>query len=198
MWVWAAGWALAADRTWNGLELGATDAAGIDAWAAGRGLACETVPSPRRTTTHIRCDAPSPAAIAAPAGPGSLQRLLLVRTDDGPLHHVSTERAVDTGAAAAAYDAAVARWTAVYGPPTRSAPAPTRFDSPLVRSATEWVADDLVVRVSLLRNGGVGPVRITERWDIPGVEEQVPTRPGSVPVHGPGSPSAKNPHLEED
>lgn len=197
-WALAVAAAGAADRHWSGLELGESDAPALDAWVAARGLDCQTLPSPRRLTTHLRCEHPDPATFGAPDGPGTLDLLLLVRTDDGPLHHVSTERSVSTTEAAGAYDAAVARWTAVYGPPTRATPAPARYDAPLVRAATEWLGPELEVRVSLLRNGNAGPVRVTERWDVPGVEAAVPVRPGSVPVHGPGSPSARNPHLETD
>lgn len=197
-WWWAAAAVAgtAPGRGWNGLELGATDVSALEAWVAERGLTCETAPSPRRMTIHLRCPSPSAAAVGSTA-PVPPEALLVVRRDDGPVHHVSVDHLLDTSIASAAYTAAVERWTKIYGPPTKTLAAPSRWDSPLVRASTDWTFPDLQVRVTVLRNGGQGPARLTERWDVPGVEAGVPERPGSVPAHGASSPSARNPHLED-
>ncbi|MEQ1506155.1 MAG: hypothetical protein ABMB14_28240 [Myxococcota bacterium] len=183
---------------WHGLALGATDATGIDGWATAHGWTCATAPSPRRTTVHHDCDHPDPSAIGEQALRGRLDQVLLARLDDGPLHHVSTDRVFAVPAdASATYAAALARLTATFGPPVRTMAAPATFDGPLIRATTTWTFSDLTVDLTVMRVG-TGPIHLSERWDVPGVEARAITRPGTAAIHGGGTPTpAKNPHLAD-
>ena len=184
------------DLTWAGLQLGVTDEAALDAWVAERGLQCEKTPSPRRETIHVKCSRPDPTRFGEAASPGVVEQLLIVRTDSGPVHHVSIERVVPEAEAAKMYLDTVARLRERYGVPARSQPPPPSLDGKLVMSATDWRFTNLDVRVNLVRIGD-NPLRIGERWDLPGVENAVAERPGSVGAHSGKSSSARNPHLED-
>jgi hypothetical protein len=186
----------APNRAWAGLEFGVTDEAALDKWVAERGLTCDKVPSPRRETTHLRCENPDPRVFGEQTGPGVVTDLLIVRTDTGPVHHVSFTREVPDEAALDVYARAVDDLTRTYGPPTRATELPPSLVGRIVSARTDWHFQDLDVRVSMMRLGDK-PLRIAERWDVPGVEALVAERPGSVGAHGSGSSSAKNPHLED-
>jgi hypothetical protein len=174
---------------WQGLTLGQSPAAAIDAWIAARGLTCPAAPSPRRTTQQHRCAGAGPLEGQLP-----VDRLLLARLDDGPLHHVSTSRETpDAAAAKAEYEAAVARLSSRYGQP-QVANAVGRMDAPMIRYRTAWSFDDLAVELSLTRFSGVNYV-VSERYDVPGAEGRADTRPGSTNPHGDAPAPRRNPHI---
>ncbi len=183
-----------------GLTLGEADDAAITAWLSARGLSCPGTPSTRRTTVRYDCGGEIPAsAIPERTLKGKLDQIALVRTETGPLHHVSTRTNYSIPAEAAAdYNAAVAALEPILGQPKLSRKAPAEIDAtkPVVWYSTTWKFADLEVAVSLLRAGGQH-YAVSERWQIPGVEEEVPNREGVTPfAHGaPSTPSSSNPHV---
>ena len=174
----------APDRALWGLVLGQTDRAGIDAWVHTQGLECEAGPAARRTTHQTRCrDAALPSSLTGRNADAAATMLLLVRTDEGPLHHVSSLRRhaapID---AIRDYQSAIAQIQARLGAPTQADPAPPaaeQLQRAPARFATSWIFSDLEVGLSLTRMSGPDVV-VRERWDVPGVEAGVPPRPGSA------------------
>jgi hypothetical protein len=184
-------------RSWHEVVLGGTDGPAAQAWAAARDLDCVEKPSPRRTTVHLACERPAPAAIGEGERAGRLERILVARLDDGPVHHVSTERSFESPAqAAATYDEARKALVARLGAPERTAEAPSSFDVALVHATTRWRFADLQVDLTVSRFGE-GPIRLSERWDLPGAEDRAATRPGSAAAHGAPPAAARNPHLAD-
>jgi hypothetical protein len=183
-------------RSWHDLALGVADGPTARGWAADLGLDCVEEPSPRRTTVHLSCQRPLSAAIGEEQRPGRLDRLLVARLDDGPVHHVSTERSFEAWTRASpTYLAARDALSARLGPPIDSDPAPATFEGRLVHASTRWRFSDLQVDLTVSRFGD-GAIRLSERWDLPGAEASAEARPGSVAAHG--SPSAaRNPHLAD-
>jgi hypothetical protein len=124
---------------------------------------------------------------------------LIVRLDNGPVHHVSTTRRYSIPEDAGAdYAATVATLTAVFGPPTKTqAFDREKVNRPLARFGTEWRFSDLEISVSALKAAG-DFVSVNERWDVPGVEANAEAREGTT-GHGFGGPAAptpaKNPHV---
>ena len=192
MWLVGLGVALAdpaPSRAFGGLTLGESAPAAIDGWLADHGLDCPAAPSPRRTTHQHRCADVGPLDGGLP-----VQALLLARLDDGPLHHVSTDRSTDDPQAATAeYQAAVARWTQRLGAPAVAEPV-GRLDSAMLRYRTAWTFDDLLVELTLSRFSGTA-YTVAERLDVPGAEARAATRPGSTNPHGETPKPRRNPHI---
>ncbi|WAS89586.1 hypothetical protein [Nannocystis punicea] len=115
--------------------------------------------------------------------PSSEGRLLFVfDSAEHPLRHVSYQRtAKDPAPALADYNDAVAHYTRVYGPPTRTPtrelPAPDAggaIDIPVATNfETEWAFSDLLVKVSLLRYASL--ITVGERVEVPpGIRPDAP------------------------
>ena len=186
-----------------GLTLGATTAAEVTSWLAERQLTCPERPSPRRATTQVECKGDLPLSLLPDRTvKGKLYDLLIVRLDDGPVHHVSTTRRYSIpDDAGVDYTATVATLTAAFGPPTKSQPFDReKVSRALARFGTEWRFSDLVISVSALKAAG-DYVSVNERWDVPGVEASAEARAGTSGhgFTGPTAPTpAKNPHVLED
>jgi hypothetical protein len=162
-----------------GLELGKTDVDGLADWLDQQGLHCPAVPSPRRRTVQYRClNIVGGSWLQRPSSPLRVD-LLLARTDDGPLHHVSTVRKTVTPEAAIAdYLATVRALTERLGSPAltdNSPPTVAAFAAKLTRFSTMWALPDLTVDVTLSRLSGRA-ISVRERWDMPGVEAAVGAR----------------------
>ena len=189
----------APSRAWMGLQLGQSDQAALEAWVAERQLPCTGAPSPMRETWQLKCAGQLPASTLPDRQiSGGLTDLLFVRTDAGPLHHVSSMRRYTLPPDAVAdYTATVAALTATFGPPTVDRPVtePEKLQGALARWATEWAFTDLTLRVTLMKGSG-DYVSVSELWEIPGVEAAVAARPGAK-GHGAQAP-AKNPHIAEE
>lgn len=193
----------APSRAHLGLTLGATTAEEVKAWLAERALTCPERPSPRRATTQVECKGELPLSLLPDRTvKGKLYDLLIVRLDDGPVHHVSTTRRYSNpDDAATDYAATVATLTATFGPPTKAQPFDReRVNRALARFGTEWRFSDLTISVSALKAAG-DFVSVNERWDVPGVEAQVAAREGTT-GHGFTGPAAatpaKNPHVLDE
>lgn len=195
--------------TWQGLTLGGSTAADVDAWVAAHGLTCTTEPSVRRRTVRTTCRGDLPLGLVADRTVhGRLDELLFVHPDDQPLHHVSTRRLYSLPVDALAdFRAAVDALTARYGPPDPyKAVDAAQLDAPIVRGAAHWALPDLQIDVSVMR-AGTPYVAVSEVWRIPGVEASVATRTvdgasGASKSHGYASgvaatPGAKAPSQEE-
>jgi len=188
----------APQRSLWGLELGTTQAEGIETWIQVQELDCDAAPATRRMTYQYRCMDADLSAEFTGRTPGSARStLLLARTDSGPLHHVSTLR--HHGAAGAAiqdYQTAIAQITLLLGDPTAKDPLPPTRDHFLkdqARFATRWEFSDLEVGASLYKMGGEDVV-MRERWDVRGVEAGVPPRPGTVGHSTGGTSGPHSPH----
>ncbi len=172
-------------------------------WLAERALNCPERLSPRRTTTQVECKGDLPLSLLPDrVVKGKLYDLLVVRLDDGPVHHVSTTRRYSVPEDAGAdYTATVATLTATFGPPTKTQPFDReKVNRALARFGTEWRFSDLVISVSALKAAG-DFVSVNERWDVPGVEAGAEARAGTSghAFTGPSAPTpAKNPHVMEE
>lgn len=193
----------APNRAHLGLTLGATTAEEVKAWLAERQLTCPERQSPRRTTTQVECKGELPLSLLPDRTvKGKLHDLLIVRLDDGPVHHVSTTRRYSIpDDAGKDYTATVATLTAAFGPPTKTQPFDgEKMNRPLARFGTEWRFSDLQISVSALKAAG-DFVSVNERWDVPGVEASAEARAGTT-GHGFGGPAAptpaKNPHVLDE
>ncbi|MEY3214535.1 MAG: hypothetical protein RIT28_5016 [Pseudomonadota bacterium] len=199
----AAPLAAAPSKTHLGLTLGATTADEVKAWLVERSLTCPERPSPRRATTQVECKGDLPLELLPERTvKGKLYDLLIVRLDDGPVHHVSTTRRYSIPEDAGVdYAATVATLTAAFGPPTKAQPFDReKVNRALARFGTEWRFADLVISVSALKAAG-DFVSVNERWDVPGVEASAEARAGSSghSFTGPTAPTpAKNPHVIEE
>lgn len=181
-----------------GITLGQADDAAITAWLGARGLSCPAAPSSRRTTVRYQCGGET-LKTALPERTGSLlEQLVLVRTDQGPLHHLSMRSRYSLPAeAATTYNSTVARVRELLGEPTLARPAPEQIDATksMVWYSTVWRYTDLEVSVSLLRAGGAH-YDVSKRWQLPHFEEDAPLRPGVAPFsHGAPSAPSTNPHV---
>jgi len=130
--------------------------------------------------------------------PPSEGRLLFVfDSAEHPLRHVSYQRtSKDAAPALADYEDAVAHYTRVYGPPTRT---PTRelprpdagglVEIPVATNfETEWAFSDLLVKVSLLRYASL--VTVGERVEVPpGIRPDAPRlgKPAPADTAGDGA-----------
>lgn len=177
-----------------GLTMGVSDAKAIEAWLSARGLTCPSMPSARRLTTRYECgDLPATAMPERPTK-GKLDRLWLIRKDDGPVHNLSLRRLYSlTTDAAADYNETVEKVKAVYGAPSRGKVAPADIDpsKKLAWFSSVWKFDDLEISIDLLRANG-NYYAVSERWMIPGVEQAVGVRAGVDP-HGHGGPPPGTP-----
>ena len=168
----------------GGLTLGSATSADIDAWIDAHQLACTDQPSSHRKSHHYRCeDSGLPPALAA-RRPGEAQGvLMLVRADEGPVHHVSTSRThADVAAAIEDYQAAAAAIAKRLGESHRadaSPPEPVHFEKPLSRFSTVWRFSDLEVELSLSKMSGTALI-VRERWDVPGAASGLAPRATSV------------------
>jgi hypothetical protein len=193
----------APNRAHLGLSLGATTADEVKAWLAERKLTCPERQSPRRTTTQVECKGELPLSLLPDRTvKGKLYDLLIVRLDDGPVHHVSTTRRYSVPEDAGVdYTATVATLTAAFGPPTKAQPFDReKVNRALARFGTEWRFSDLVISVSALKAAG-DFVSVNERWDVPGVEASAEAREGTSghSFTGPTAPTpAKNPHVLDE
>jgi hypothetical protein len=174
----------APSRALWGLELGSTEAAGLSSWVEAQGIDCEALSAPRRETEQLRCSMDTLPELMTDRQSGEAQSLLLlVRPDEGPLHHISTlRRHMAPAAALQDFAAAGVAVSAQLGPPTRADPRPPAtadLASAQVRFSSTWSFSDLQVELSLSRMGGEELV-VRERWDVPGVEAGVAPRPGSI------------------
>lgn len=164
---------------WNGLTLGTTDAAGIESWLQGKGLACAGAPSVRRLTVRYVCEGELPSTLLPDRTiTGKITQLLLARTDAGPLHHASTRRNYSLPEGAIAdYNGARASLVAVFGEPRvgKAVPDGTVLTDRPVWYNSVWSFKDLEVQLSLMRMAGAS-WSVGERWDVPGVEAEVETR----------------------
>lgn len=133
--------------------------------------------------------------------PASEGRLLFVfDSAEHPLRHVSYQRtSKETAAAIADYADAVAYYTGVFGPPTRT---PTRelpvpdaggaLELPVATNfETEWSFSDLLVKVSILRYASL--ITVGERVEVPpGIRPDAPrlgkTDPAPEPAPEPVAP----------
>lgn len=182
-----------------GLEVGATTPAQLDAWVLSRALTCATSPSPRRETTHTVCTGEiAPSAIESGRVQGKVQEIRFSRTDDGPVHSISTTVRYSIPASAAAdYQDRLAHLVADLGKPAIERPYDaSRLENKLVRYAAEWNFNDLDVAVSMYRTG-VDYYTLAETWAVPGIEASVADRAGSVGHgSGPSHPPGWNPHVK--
>lgn len=172
----------------------------MTAWAGARGLSCPETPSLRRLTTRAECAGPLDVALLPDRRiAGVLESVLIVRVDEGPVHHVSTLRRYSAPEAAQAdYHSAITALSAQLGPPVRSQRLDdlTVFSRPLARAVSQWTFDDLQVVLSVLKAAG-DSIQVNEVWTLPGVEEQVGQR-GEGSLHGKSRAPAKNPHILPD
>jgi hypothetical protein len=181
-----------------GLDIGKAGPAEIEAWLAGRGLACPPVPSPRRTTVRYDCQGTLPPA-ALPERPtrGTLANVLLVRGDDRPLQHVSSIRRYSLPADALAdFNATVALLEASHGAPVRKrAPeSVAKLEAKTVHFDARWVFTDLELGLSLLRAGS--PTwSVSETWVQPGAaaSDQPRASTGAGSAHGGGQKPSWHP-----
>ena len=186
-----------------GLTLGATTAEEVKVWLAERALTCPERQSPRRTTTQVECKGELPLSLLPDRTvKGKLYDLLIVRLDNGPVHHISTTRRYSIPEDAGVdYAATVATLTAAFGPPTKTQPFDReKMNRPLARFGTEWRFSDLEISVSALKAAG-DFVSVNERWDVPGVELTAEARAGTSghSFGGPTAPTpAKNPHVLDE
>jgi len=161
-----------------GLQLGATDPAGIDAWLASHGLTCPAVESPRRATMRYACSKDAGlTATTLPEHPvlggGQLYEVLLARGDTAPLTHLAVTRRFSLPADATAdYTTALASLTTTFGEPSRSAgaPDPARFGGAMAHWSADWRFTDLSVHLSILKAGG-DYIAVSERYDVPGASD---------------------------
>jgi hypothetical protein len=188
----------APSRALWGLELGSTEEDGLSSWVEAQGIDCEALTAPRRETEQLRCTLDTLPAAMTHRQPGEAQSfLLLVRPDEGPLHHISIlRRHLAPAAALLDFSAAGAAVSAQLGPPTRADPRPPAtadLASAQVRFSSTWSFSDLQVELSLSRMGGEQLV-VRERWDVPGVEAGVAPRPGSIGHAPAGGVAPHSPH----
>lgn len=162
-----------------GLALGQSTPDDVAAWAAARGLSCETQPSPRRQTTRMECrDGLTPAVLPGRTVNGRVADLLVAWPDGGRVHHVSAWRRYSVPADALVdYRTAVEAINARLGPPTRAMDAPevSALDAKMFRFGAAWSREDLDVRLELTRLGA-DYVSVSETWTVPGVEAEVGAR----------------------
>jgi hypothetical protein len=159
----------APSRAHLGLTLGVSTAEDVKAWLAERALTCPERPSPRRATTQVECKGELPLSLLPErVVKGKLYDLLIVRLDEGPVHHVSTTRRYSNPEDAATdYAATVTTLTAAFGPPTKAQPFDReKVNRALARFGTEWRFNDLTISVSALKAAG-DFVSVNERWDVP-------------------------------
>lgn len=180
-----------------GLTIGQSDDAAIQAWLQERGLSCTIGPAPRRQAVRYDCSSQVPTSLLPDRViKGKVESLGLARTDAGPLHNLSTRRIYSIPADAVEdYNSARAAITAVLGQPTRGKEAGEIDPSkPLAWYSTMWRFEDLSVTLGLLRAVG-STYTVSERWQVPGVDEELPDREGVRPIHGaPSGPRVSNPH----
>lgn len=178
-----------------GLTLGVSDDKAIEDWLKARGLNCPAAPSARRLTVRYECSGDLPAT-ALPERPtkGKLDHIWLIRKEGGPIHNFSARRVYSlTTDAASDYNETIDKIKAVFGEPTRGKPAPTDIDpsKKLAWYSSVWKFDDLEISADLLRANG-NYYAVSERWLIPGVEQEVGVREGVDP-HGHGGPPPGTP-----
>ncbi len=169
----------AATTTVYGLNMGGTDAAGIDAWLAAHKLTCPQAESPRRATLRNECtpEASGLTATTLPEHPvlggGQLSSVLLSRGDGSPLTHLSITRRFSLPADAVAdYNASLATLSTTFGDPVRSGGTPdaTRFGGTMAHWSADWRFTDLSIHVAILKAGGEY-ISVSERYDTPGASE---------------------------
>ena len=154
-----------------GVELGRTRHAEVETWLADRGLDCDVGPSPARTSFRYDCTGLLPVSLLGDGDRGRplLTGLLLVRPDDGAVHHVSTTRTHPDGPSAATdYGHTGTMLRARLGEPDKHLPVddPAALEGRIIRFATEWIQPSLEVRLSILKVND-GPFKVSERWSIP-------------------------------
>jgi hypothetical protein len=161
-----------------GFNLGVDGPTEIAAWQATHGLSCVTVPAVRRHTERVVCHE-VPASLLAPRSVlGHVSELLVVRTEDGPIHHVSTARIYSLPEQAMAdYASSLTHLTDRIGAPTKAAATPTleQMASKVVWAPASWTREDLQVDLRLVRAGS-DTWSVSETWTIPGIEEEVEGR----------------------
>lgn len=181
-------------RVWNGLTLGESGGPEVAAYVQTQGIQCEAGPALARESFQVRCAGPLPLGLLPDRViGGQLAELLLSRPESGPINTISTLRKYSLpDDAARDYNTAVDALTRSFGPPFRGGEhtTPEKFDAKVARVASVWRFADLEVRLTAMRASG-GFVGVSEVWLVPGVEEQINSRPG---VSGHGGQKAKNPH----
>lgn len=181
-------------RAWNGLTLGESGGPEVAAYVQTQGIQCEAGPSLARESFQVRCAGPLPLGLLPDRViGGQLAELLLSRPESGPINTISTLRKYSLpDDAARDYNVAVDALTKTYGAPLRGGEhtTPEKFDAKVARVASVWRFADLEIRLTAMRASG-GFVGVSEVWLVPGVEEQINSRPG---VSGHGGQKAKNPH----
>lgn len=162
-----------------GLDIGVTDAAGIEQWLTAHKLTCPQVESPRRATLRNQCagDAAGLTATTLPEHPvlggGQLYEVLLARGDASPLTHLAITRRFSLPADAVAdYNSALTTLTSTFGEPVRSGGPPdaTRFGGTMAHWSADWRFTDLSVHVAILKAGG-SYISVSERYDVPGASD---------------------------
>ena len=186
--------AKAPTRAWNGLTLGESGGPEVAAYVQTQGIQCESGPALARESFQVRCAGPLPFGLLPDRViGGQLAELLLSRPESGPVNTISTLRKYSLpDDAARDYNTAVDALTKTFGAPLRGGEptTPEKFDAKVARVASVWRFADLEIRLTAMRASG-GFVGVSEVWLVPGVEEQINSRPG---VSGHGGQKAKNPH----
>lgn len=168
----------APSRAVAGLVLGHSAENDVAAWVTGNALNCVTAASPRRRTTRTQCTEPPSSIFEGRSQVGTIEHVLVVRPDDGPVHFLSSRRVYAAGPEARLdYEAARQALSSVNGAPTVDGPAPDPLDTqlPLLRYSTQWSYSDLEVKLTLLKTNEA-ELSISETWTIPGVEAATEAR----------------------
>jgi hypothetical protein len=157
-------------------------ARGEDAVTAASWLARK---SKREANPQVRYSCPktrSEQLTDRPRPPSEGRLLFVFDSAEHPLRHVSYQRtSKDPAPALADYQDAVAYYTGVFGPPTRTParelPEPDAGGAVEIPVATnfetEWAFSDLLIKVSLLRYSGL--ITVGERVEVPpGIRPDAP------------------------
>ncbi|MDC0669473.1 hypothetical protein POL58_17085, partial [Nannocystis sp. ncelm1] len=160
--------------------------------------------SKREANPQVRYSCPktrSEQLTDRPRPPSEGRLLFVFDSAEHPLRHVSYQRtSKDPAPALADYQDAVAFYTGVYGPPTRTPsrelPAPDADGAVEIPVATnfetEWAFSDLLVKVSLLRYASL--ITVGERVEVPpGIRPDAPRLGKPAPADAAGDGAAPPP-----
>ncbi|MCY1057812.1 hypothetical protein [Nannocystis sp. SCPEA4] len=160
--------------------------------------------SKREANPQVRYSCPktrSEQLTDRPRPPSEGRLLFVFDSAEHPLRHVSYQRtSKDPAPALADYQDAVAFYTGVYGPPSRTPsrelPAPDADGAVEIPVATnfetEWAFSDLLVKVSLLRYASL--ITVGERVEVPpGIRPDAPRLGKPAPADAAGDGGAPRP-----